>query len=61
MSHYKHLRKDFLIYFDDSNTHGSLIGSTISIVSKKDAPYASKMSSRSILTLNTELSKISAK
>jgi hypothetical protein len=38
-------------------TQNSLIGSTIITVYKKDASYFSKMSSPSILTVNTEISK----
>ena len=42
-------------------SHNSLIGSTISTRSKKNASYVSKISSPSILTENTEISKRSAK
>ena len=42
-------------------THDSLIGSTISNISKKSASCVSKISSPSILTENTEISKRSVK
>jgi hypothetical protein len=41
-------------------THDSLIGFTISNVTMKDASCVSKMSSPSILIINTEMSKRSA-
>ena len=61
MTYYWQIRKEFLNYLEDSMTHDSLIGSTISTISKKNASYVSKISSPSILTENTEISKRSAK
>jgi hypothetical protein len=42
-------------------THDSLIVSKISTIFKKDASYVSKISSPNNLTVNSEMSKISAK
>ena len=57
MTYYWQLRKEFLNYLEDFMTHDYLIGSTISTISKNNASYVSKISSPSILTENTEISK----
>jgi hypothetical protein len=61
VTHYRQLRKEFLNHLEDSMIHDFLLGSTISTVSKKDTYCVSKISSPSILTVNTEISKRSAK
>jgi hypothetical protein len=61
VTHDKQLRKEFLHYLEDFMTHDSLIGSTINTVSEKDASCARKMSSPSMLIVNTEMSKRIAK
>jgi hypothetical protein len=55
MAHYWRIRKDFLNYLEDFTTQDSLIGSSISTTSKK------QVSSPSVLSDNTEISKNSAK
>jgi hypothetical protein len=47
-------RKDFLDYIEDSMSHDSLIGSTISTRSKKCVSCASKISSPSVLSHDTK-------
>jgi hypothetical protein len=61
MAHYWQIRKDFLSYLEDFTTQDSLIGSTISTRSKKDESRVSKVSSPSVLSDDTEISKTSAK
>jgi hypothetical protein len=61
MTHYRQLRKNFLNDLEDSMAHVYLIGSTTSTISKKDDSCGSKISSPSILTVNSEMSKKSAK
>jgi hypothetical protein len=60
MARYWQIRKDFLNYFEDFTTQGSLIGSTISTTSKKHESSVSKVSSPSVLSDATEISKTSA-
>jgi hypothetical protein len=61
MARYWKIRKDFLNYLEDFTTQDSLIGSTISARSKKHESSVSKVSSPSVLSDNTEISKTSAK
>jgi hypothetical protein len=61
MTFYWKVRKDFLDYIDDSMSHDSLIGFTISTRSKKSVSCASKISSTSVLSHDTKTSKVSAK
>jgi hypothetical protein len=61
MTFYWKVRKDFLDYIDDSMSHDSLIGSTISIRSKKSLSCDSKISSPSVLSHDTKASKVSEK
>jgi hypothetical protein len=61
MTRYWQIRKDFLNYLEDFTTQNSLIGSTISNRSKKHESSVSKLSSPSVISDNTEISKISAK
>jgi hypothetical protein len=61
MARYWQIRKDFLNYLEDFATQDSLIGSTISTRSKKHESIASKVSTPSVLSDNTEISKTSAK
>jgi hypothetical protein len=60
-THYRSFRKEFLNNLEVSMTHRSLIESTVSRISKKYTCFFNKMSSPSVLTVNTEISKISAK
>jgi hypothetical protein len=52
------VRKDFLGYIEDSMSHDSLIRSTISTRSKKRVSCASKISSPSVLSHDTNASKV---
>ena len=61
MACYWQIRKDFLNYLEDSTMQDSLVGSTISTRSKKNAATDSKISSPSVLSEDTEISKISDK
>jgi hypothetical protein len=61
MTIYWKVRKDFLDYIEDSMSHESLIGSTISTRSKKSCCCASKISSTSVLSHDTKTSKVSEK
>jgi hypothetical protein len=61
MTFYWKVRKDFLDYIEDSMSHDSLIGSTISTRSKKSVSCAGKISSPSILSHDTKASKVSMK
>jgi hypothetical protein len=61
MTFYCKVSKDFLDYIEDSLSHDSLIGSKISTRSKKSASYASKISSPSVLSHDTNTSKVSEK
>jgi hypothetical protein len=61
MTYYWKLRKDFLDYIEDSMSHGSLFGSTISTRSKKNVSCASKISSPSVHSHDTKISKVSEK
>jgi hypothetical protein len=60
VAYYSQLRKVFLNYSEDCMTNDSLIGSTISTISKKSSSSVSKISSPSILTVKTEFSMRSA-
>jgi hypothetical protein len=59
MTFYWKVRKDFLDYIEDSMSHDSLIGSTISTRSKKSVSCAIKISSSSVLLHDTKTSKVS--
>jgi hypothetical protein len=61
MTFYWKVRKDFLDYIEDSMSHDSLIGSTISTRYKKSVSFASKISSTSVLSHDTKTSKVSEK
>jgi hypothetical protein len=61
MAHYWRIRKDFLNYLEDFTTQDSLIGPVISTTSKKHESSVSNVSSPSVLSDNTEISKTSAK
>jgi hypothetical protein len=61
MAFYWQIRKDFLNYLIDFTTQVSLIGSTISTTSKKQESSVSKVSSPSVLSVDTEISKTLAK
>jgi hypothetical protein len=61
MTFYWKVSKDFLDYKEDSMSHDSLIGSTISTRSKKSVSCASKISSPSVLSHDTNKSKVSEK
>jgi hypothetical protein len=61
MRFYWKVRKDFLDYIEDSMSHDSFIGSTISTRSKKSVSCASKISSPSVLLHDTKTSKVSEK
>jgi hypothetical protein len=61
MERYWQIRKDFLNYLEDFTTQDSFIGSTISTRSKKHESSVSKVSTPSVLSNNTEISKTSAK
>jgi hypothetical protein len=50
MTFYWKVRKDFLDYIEDSMSHDSFIGSTISTRSRKSVSCASKISSPSVLS-----------
>jgi hypothetical protein len=61
MTFYWKVRKNFLDYIEDSMSHDSLIGSTISTRSKKSVSCASKISFPSVLSHDTKASKVSEK
>jgi hypothetical protein len=61
MTFYWKVHKDFLDYIEDSMSHDSLIGSTISNRSKKNISCASKISSPSVLSHDSNASKVSEK
>jgi hypothetical protein len=61
MTFYWKVRKDFLDYIEDSMSHESLIGYTISTRSKKSVSCAGKISSPSVLSHDTKTSKVSEK
>jgi hypothetical protein len=61
MTFYWTVRKNFLDYIEDSISHDSLIGSTISTRSKKSVSCASKFSSPKFLSHDTKTSKVSEK
>jgi hypothetical protein len=61
MTFYWKVRKYFLDYIEDSMSHDSLIGSTISTRSKMSVSCASKISSPSVLSHDAKTSKLSEK
>jgi hypothetical protein len=61
MTFYWKVRKDFLDHIEDSMSHESLIGSTISTRSKKSVSCVSKISSPGVLLHGTKISKVSEK
>jgi hypothetical protein len=61
MKFYWKVRNDFLDYIEDSMSHDSLIGSTISTRSKNIVSCASKISFPNILSHDTKTSKVSEK
>jgi hypothetical protein len=61
MTFYWKVHKDFLDYIEDSMSHDSLIGSTISTRSKKSVSCSSKISSPSVLSHDIKTSKVSEK
>jgi hypothetical protein len=61
MAHYRQIQKDLLNYLEDFTAQDSLIGSTISTTSKKHESSVGKVSSPSVLSDDTEISKTSAK
>jgi hypothetical protein len=61
MTFYWKVRKDFLDYIEDSMSQDTLIGSTISTRSKKSVSCASKISSPSVLSHDSKISKVSEK
>jgi hypothetical protein len=61
MTFYWKVRKDLLDYIEDSMSHDSRIGSTLSNRSKKNVSCASKISSPSVLSHDTKVSKVSEK
>jgi hypothetical protein len=61
MTIYWKIRKDFSYYIEDSMSHDSLIGSTISTRSRKSVSCDSKISSPSVLSHDTKTSKVSEK
>jgi hypothetical protein len=61
MIFYWKIRKDFLDYIEDSMSHDSLIGSTISTRCKKSVSCASNISSPRALSHDTKTSKVSKK
>jgi hypothetical protein len=61
MTFYWKVRKDFLDFIEDSMSHDSLIGSTISTRSKRSVSCASNISSPSVLSHDTKASTVSEK
>jgi hypothetical protein len=61
MTFYWKVRMDILDYQEDSMSHESLIGSTISTRSKKNVSFASNISFPSDLSHDTKTSKVSEK
>jgi dynactin complex subunit len=61
MTFYRKVRKNFLDYIEDSMSHDSLIGFTISTRSKKSVSCASKISSPSVLSHDPKTSQVSEK
>jgi hypothetical protein len=61
MTFYWKVRKYFILYIEDSMSHDLLIGSTISSRSRKSVSCASKISSTSVLSHDTKISKVSEK
>jgi hypothetical protein len=61
MTYHWKVRKDFLDYIEDSMSHESLIGSTISSAYQKHVSCAGKTFSPSVLSHDTKTSKVSEK
>jgi hypothetical protein len=61
MTFYWKVRKDFLDYIEDSMSHDSTIGTTISTRFRKSVSCASKISSQIVLSHDTKPSKVSDK
>jgi hypothetical protein len=61
MTFYWKVRKDFSDYIEDSMSHDSLIGYTISTRSKKNIYFISMISYPSILSHDSKTSKVSEK
>jgi hypothetical protein len=61
MTFYWKVCKDFLDYIEDSMSHDSLIGSTISTRTEKSVSCASNISSPSVLSQDTKAAKVSEK
>jgi hypothetical protein len=61
MTYHWKVRKDFLDYIEDSMSHDSWIGSTISTRSKKSVSCDGKISSPSVLSHDSKASKVSEK
>jgi hypothetical protein len=61
MTFYWKVHKSFLDYIEDSISHVSLIGSTISTRSKKSVSCTGKISSPSVLSRDAKTSKVSEK
>jgi hypothetical protein len=61
MTFYWSVSKNILDYIEDSMSHDSLIGSTISTRSKKSVSCAINISSPSVLSHDTKTSKVSEK
>jgi hypothetical protein len=61
MTFYWKVRKDFLNFVEDSMSNDSLIGFKISTRSKKSVSCASKISSPSVLSHDSKISKVSEK
>jgi hypothetical protein len=61
MTFYWKVRKYFLDYIEDSISHDSLIGYTISTKSRKSVPCPSNISSPSVASHDTKASKVSEK
>jgi hypothetical protein len=59
MTFYWKVHKDFLDYIEDSMSHDSLIGSTISTRYKKSVYCANKVSFPSVLSHDTKVSNVS--
>jgi hypothetical protein len=61
MTFYWKVSKDFLDYIEDSMSHGSLIGSSISTRYKKSVSCVGQISSPSVFSHDTKASKVSEK
>jgi hypothetical protein len=61
MAFYWKIHKDFLDYIEDSMSHDSFTGSTISTRLNKNISCASKISSLTVLLHDTKTSRVSRK